>query len=224
MPILKDLPFSLSADTLARSLGEHGSEPAFLEPVTRVVEMVEDLASPAAAYEVLPVQEVGDSYAVVSQDTRLNLGPHADLLAPAREAFVFLVTLGPAVEERVEQLLKGGDTLEGYLLDSAAIMTLGLASDNLKQMIEARATELGWGVGRRLAPGSLVGWPLRDQDNLVSLLPIQEIGVSITKSHVLVPHKSATGLVGIGPGYEEHTVGTVCYLCNLRATCWRRRS
>jgi len=222
MPTLRELPFSLTVDALARSLGERGGEPAFREPVTRVMEMIEDLAEPAAAYEVLPVQEVGEAYAVVGQSTRLALGPHADLLAPAKEAFVFLVTLGPAVEERVEQLLKGGETLEGYLLDSAAVMTLGLAGDNLKRMVEARAAELGWGVGRRLAPGSLVGWPLRDQDNLVSLLPIQEIGVSITKSHVLVPHKSATALVGLGPGYEEHTVGTVCYLCNLRATCWRR--
>jgi cobalamin-dependent methionine synthase I len=223
VPILRELPFSLTADVLAHSLGERGDEPVFREAVTRVVKMIEELAKPAAVYDFVPVREVGEDYAIVGQDIRLSLGPHADLLAPAKQALIFLVTLGPAVEERVEQLLKAGDTLEGYLLDSAAVMALGLAGDNLKRMAEARAAELGWGVGRRLAPGSLVGWPLRDQDKLVSLLPIQEIGVHITQSHVLVPHKSATTLIGLGPGYEEHTVGTVCYLCNLRATCWRRR-
>jgi hypothetical protein len=224
MPTLRELPFALTVDTLIESLGERGHEAAFREPAERVVEMVAGLAQPAGVYDVVPVHEVGESYAVVGEGTRLELGPHADLLAPAKQAFVFLVTVGPGVEERINQLLANGESLEGYLLDSAAIMALGLAIDNMRSLVEARAAELGWGVGRRLAPGSLVGWPLRDQDKLVSLLPMGEIGVSITKSHVLVPHKSATGLVGIGPGYEEHTVGTVCYLCNLRATCWRRRS
>lgn len=223
MPVLRELPFALPVEALANLLGERGAEAAFREIAARVVRTIEDLAKPAAAYDLFPIQEIGTDYAVVDRGTRLSLGPHADLLAPAKEAFIFLVTLGPAVEERVEQLLKDGETLEGYLLDSAAVMALGLAGDHLKRIAEARAAELGWGVGRRLAPGSLAGWPLRDQDKLASLLPIQEIGVRVTSSHVLVPHKSVTGLVGLGPGYEEHTVGTVCYLCNLRATCWRRR-
>ena len=30
-------------------------------------------------------------------------------------------------------------------------------------------------------------------------------------------------VIGLGPGYESHEVGSVCHYCVLRDTCWRRR-
>jgi hypothetical protein len=224
MPILRKLPFALEPDTLLRSLGDRGSQPATQEAARTACALATELAEPAAAYEIVAVDAIAGDTAVVGDGVHLQLGPHADLLAPAQRAFAWVLTAGATLEERVNQLFAEDQALEGYFLDAAATMVLGLAAENIKTLVEAEAEELGWGVGRRLAPGSLVGWPVRDQDQLLSLVPAAEIGVTITKSHMLMPRKSTTALVGIGPGYKEHTVGTVCHLCNLRATCWRRRN
>jgi hypothetical protein len=223
MPVLDHLPFTLSVTQLLRRMEGREGRANLVEDAEKAIATIGELAQPRAAYAWVDVQEVGETSARVGDGVQLALGPHADLLAPARRACAYVVTLGGTVEERVDQLFAEGDVVAGYLLDSAAIMALGLAGDNMRTLVEAEAEEQGWGVGVRLAPGSLVGWPLREQHKLLELLPVDEIGVTITKNHLMVPNKSFSGLVGIGPTYTTHQVGSACHLCQLRDTCWRAR-
>ena len=74
-----------------------------------------------------------------------------------------------------------------------------------------------------LSPGSLVGWPLRGQRELCALLPLADIGVRLNEYCVLEPHKSVSMVIGLGPEYESHEVGSVCDYCALKDSCWRRR-
>jgi hypothetical protein len=78
-------------------------------------------------------------------------------------------------------------------------------------------------VSAALSPGSLVGWPLAGQRELCALLPLTDIGVRLNAHCVLEPHKSASVVIGLGPGYASHEVGSVCRYCSLADTCWRRR-
>lgn len=221
MPIAKGFRLSLTGEDLAEVLRGPGHRSALREAATQAVDLIEQLAEPAAAYRVFPVRGVEGACALIGPDVRLHLGPHADLLAPAHRALVYAVTLGPRVEARVAHLFAEGSALGGYVLDSAAVIALGRVSDRVKRTVEQMAADLGWGVGPRLSPGSLVGWPLREQSRVLSLVEAEQIGVSISRSHILKPHKSATGLVGMGPGYRDSTVGSVCYLCKLWHSCWR---
>ena len=113
--------------------------------------------------------------------------------------------------------------MAAYMLDSAGVVALGAVGEALRCLVEDTAAELGWGVSPSLSPGSLVGWALRDQQALCSLLPLEDIGVHLTRRCVLQPQKSASGLVGLGPGYDTARVGSVCKYCALQKTCWRRR-
>ena len=145
------------------------------------------------------------------------------LLANAQRVVVSVITIGPELEQRVEELQSTGEVLQAYLLDSAGVVALGAVGEAVRCLVEETAAELGWGVSPYLSPGSLVGWRLQGQRMLCALLPVDAIGVRLNKHHVLEPHKSASGLVGIGPGYETATVGSVCKYCALKNTCWRRR-
>ena len=127
------------------------------------------------------------------------------------------------LEKKVQELQDAGDTMAAYMLDSAGVVALGAVGEALRCLVEDTAAELGWGVSPSLSPGSLVGWSLRDQRALCSLLPLEEIGVHLTRYNVLEPHKSASGLVGLGPDYDSAHVGSVCKYCALQDTCWRRR-
>ena len=113
--------------------------------------------------------------------------------------------------------------MAAYMLDSAGVVALGAVGEALRCLVEETAAELGWGVSPSLSPGSLVGWSLRDQRALCGLLPLEKIGVHLNRSCVLEPHKSASGLVGLGPDYGTTRVGSVCKYCALQKTCWRRR-
>lgn len=184
---------------------------------------------PAALYDWFDVCSVEGPQVRLSSSTEpdvevlLYLGPKADLLAPAERVLVSVGTIGPALEQRVRDLQAAGENLKAYLLDSAGVVALGAVGEAVRCLAEETAADLGWGVSPSLSPGSLVGWPLQGQRDLCALLPLDSIGVQLNGHSVLTPHKSASALIGLGPGFESTRVGSTCRYCALQKTCWRRR-
>ena len=229
MNTIRDIPISVTAEEvlLAQYLGRRTtfSKP-ILASARRAVEQALPLLAPAAVYDEFAVQGIeGEDLIVANNDgeLRLQVGPKIDLLAPAQRIFVAVDTIGPALEQYVDELQAQREPLDAYMLDSVGVVALGAVGEHLREVVERRAAELGWGVSEALAPGSLVGWPMRGQRELTSLLSLDAIGVILNPSHVLQPHKSATMLVGIGPDYPSSTVGSVCRFCSLSDSCWRSK-
>jgi hypothetical protein len=234
MDILRDIPIVLSVEQVLEAQGGRRrkvpDKPAIVAEVQQAIELAQTLYAPAAIYAELALRGVKDDGRVTlvcpddgGEEHVLDVGPHADLLAPAERAFVTVYTIGPALEAQVAQFNQAGEMLAAYWLDSVGVLALGAVSEALRCIAEERAAERGWGVGAALSPGSLVGWSVQGQRELCALLPLSEIGVRLNKHCVLEPHKSVSVLIGLGPGYESHQVGSVCRFCSLADTCWRRR-
>ena len=194
--------------------------PVLRTALEKAIDLGADLWQPQAAYAWWPVQKVEGETLHLAADMSLMIGPHADLLAQAQEVLVGVRTIGPALEERVRELIQT-DPLLGYMLDSVGVEALGQVGEALHQLAEERAAERGWGVSPSLAPGSLVGWPMSGQRELFRLVDPSVIGVRLSEQCVMWPHKSVSQLIGLGPGYDEH-VGSVCRFCSLKNRCWRR--
>ena len=68
-----------------------------------------------------------------------------------------------------------------------------------------------------LNPG-MVGWPLDiGQQQIFSLLDGEEINVSLTDSWMMVPNKSLSLVMGIGPNVSAYE--TSCEYCSLKGIC-----
>jgi hypothetical protein len=231
MPILRDIPISLTLDQVleAQKGARRRANATMAKVAQQAIEMAQPLYAPAAGYVELAVQGVQGEHVVLSsqngrgQEHVLKVGPHADLLAPATQLFAAVYTIGPALEERVAQLHQAGETLVAYWLDSVGVMALGAVGETLRRMVEEKAVERGWGVSAGLSPGSLVGWPMQGQRALCALLPLSDVAVRLNDHYVLEPHKSVSVVIGMGPGYESHQVGSVCRFCSLADSCWRRK-
>lgn len=226
---LGDIPISITAEEvlLAQYMGRRTSfSRPIRESAERAIETGRPLFAPAAVYDEFAVQAIEDEELVLAADgreVRLEVGPKIDLLYPARRVIVSVITLGPALERRVDELQAQGEPLDAYMLDSVGVVALGAAGEVLRDLVERRAAELSWGVSEALAPGSLVGWHLRGQRQICALVPPAPIGVELSAACVLQPHKSATMLVGLGPDYPSGKVGSVCRFCSLSDTCWRSK-
>ncbi len=227
MPVLENLPLDLDPVQVARDLKRGREDARLAEATSALLPKALELARPRAVYVLAEVVEVVGEQAVLrngeGRPVTLTLGPRAELLAPARKAQVAVSTIGPALGEEVKRLNQAGDYYQGYLLDSLGVALLGEVGNAVCRQAERTAAELGFGVGLRLSPGSLVGWDHTDQYDLCSLLPLGEIEVTLNDHGVLVPHKSASGLIGLGPGYRAKRVGSACRYCPRRETCWRRQ-
>ncbi len=229
MVVSSDIPITVTPEKvlLAQYLGRRETfPPPILESARKAIAMGQELFAPATVYVEFPVQGIeGDELLLDAggRTARLKVGPKIDLLHPARRVMAAVNTIGPALEEHVSRLHAGGEALDAYMLDSVGVVALGAVGEAMRRVTEKRALELGWGVSPALAPGSLVGWPLRGQRDLCALLPLEAIGVQLNAHHVLEPHKSASTLIGLGPDYPSRHVGSVCRFCSLADTCWRRR-
>lgn len=229
MSVLNVIPIALTAKDVLAERGQRRARPELVRQAEEAIALGQTLWQPRAVYERFEIRAVEGEYAHLTSpsltdgEKSLRVGRKADLLTHAQEVLVGVGTIGPALEERVQELQAAGQSLQSYLLDSAGVVALGAVGEALRCLAEETAVQRGWGVGAALSPGSLVGWSLRGQKDLCALLPLEEIDVRLNANYVLEPHKSFSAVVGLGPDYETSKVGSVCKYCALQKTCWRRR-
>lgn len=229
MPVMTDIKIELDAREVVLALHQGKKAPeGLIRETTDAITQSRDLVHPRALYEWVKVSGVHGEQVLLTpgnggKDAVLTLGPHADLMGKAALALISVVTIGGEINEHIDELNKSGKLLEAYLLDSVGVVALAEVGKAIREYAEKEAASRGWGVGASLAPGSLQGWTIEGQFDLCALLPLDEIDVHLNESGVLVPFKSASGLIGMGRGYSAKTVGSVCRFCMRAETCWRRK-
>ena len=232
METLHHIPVSLTAEYVLEEQCRRQKmrlHPTLLAAAQEAVAMSRKLVAPAAVHDEFLVQDIdgnqvslGAGGAIPEEGGKLTIGPKVDLLTPAKRVMVAVYTIGPALERRVRELHAASETLLSYMLDTVGVLALGAVGKVLRERVENRASQLGWGVSPALSPGSLVGWPVQGQRQVCALLPLETIGVHLNSHCVLEPHKSVSMVIGLGPDYESSHVGSVCRYCSLADSCWRR--
>jgi hypothetical protein len=233
---LTDIHVDLDADTVLLTLNRGRCIDRMKADMRSAVAMARSLIKPKAALVWVDVKHVAAETVILNsqitgerREVMLSIGPHADLMAAARIALISVGTIGDELDAAVQRLNKKGDVLGAYFLDSAGVVALSEVGRAVRELAEREAARRDWGVSPSLGPGTLAGWPLTGQRDLWGFLNSDHfagaaaMGISLSQSGVLKPHKSATGLIGLGPDYRSRKVGSVCGFCQLRDTCWRRR-
>jgi hypothetical protein len=234
--LLTDIAVEIDPESVLLTLNRGRRIDRLNPDMQAAVATARSLIQPAAALAWVRVDRVHGDRVTVSSDAAgspgevtLTIGPHADLMAAARIALISVGTIGDELDAAVQALNQKGELLKGYFLDSAGVVALSEVGRAVREAAEAEAKRRGWGVSPSLGPGTLAGWPLAGQRELWGFLNggdtsgAAAIGIVLRESGVLKPHKSATGLIGLGAGYGARRVGSVCGFCQLRDTCWRRR-
>lgn len=182
---------------------------------------------PRAVWRWLDVKKITDqTISLAAQGDKrvvtLNTGFSTRFLAQAETVLAAVYTLGTELEEYCGSLSARGDFLSAYLTDIIGLVVLDKAGEKIRGLAENRAKTLGWGVSPFLSPGSVHGWELDDQPSLCSFLPLETIGVKVNANAILLPFKSISCLIGLGPDYASGLVGSTCDVCSKRETCTMR--
>ena len=228
MPVLTDIRIELEAEEIILRL-QKGREPsqALISETEKSIIEARNLIRPAMVYDWFKILGIVENQVILStdnldQEINLNIGQHINLIEKAELALLSVVTIGSDLDERVRALNRSGENLSGYLLDSVGVAALAKIREIAIELVEREAYRRNWGIGPLLGPGSLAGWPISGQADICKLLPIEQIGVYLNETSMLVPLKSASGIKCIGPEYGSRDIVSVCQLCTHRDTCWRR--
>jgi hypothetical protein len=152
-------------------------------------------------------------------DVHISTGPIiASQLKKSTTAALFVSTAGPLLEQWSHQLMAEADMMKGYLVDAIGSEVADRASEWLEKRIAERVTPRGWTITNRYCPG-YCDWPVTDQQKLFSFFPPDFCGISLTPSSLMIPIKSLSGIIGLGPNVKRGAFQ--CSICELK-DCFRR--
>ena len=139
----------------------------------------------------------------------------------ATHIYAFLVTIGKSVEEAATASMNSGDHLLGYLIDRAGSFAAESMAQNTEYALRRTLTPEGLSVSMRFSPG-YCDWPIEEQFKLARMIDFGKAGVTLTESCVMIPKKSISAVVGIGPKELFAKVKSPCAVCNMKVCDYRR--
>lgn len=145
----------------------------------------------------------------------------AEFLSGAQFVRLFLVTIGENLEHTATLLMHQGEHLHGYILDRIGSFAVESAANHIEIALRQKYELNNKSVSMRISPG-YCDWPIEEQAMFSRALDFGRCGVSLTKSFMMVPKKSISGLVAVAPKGSFSATGSPCSACTMRSCSYRR--
>ncbi|MFH0991917.1 MAG: vitamin B12 dependent-methionine synthase activation domain-containing protein [bacterium] len=208
---------------IERALGyKSGSVPQIVEHIIdEVLPDVPQHLSIQCGFRILPPGTLSISkQAIEFNGTRFETAPIISTrLRNSLSLALFVATIGPRLEQWSRQHLDEGDSVRGFIIDAIGSEAVEQTADWLEKQLQQIVKERGWNSTNRYSPG-YCDWMVIEQHKLFSLLPPDFCGIRLTESALMVPIKSVSGFIGLGPDVKKEEYQ--CSICDLQ-DCFRRR-
>jgi len=223
MPIIHDIRLSLKMKELLRREGIREYSKLMPEMRSLIRELLasiknEHLLEPAIAYEIYSITEVRQDQLSLEGNAAVHGQLLSSVLPEAKELAAVVCTIGPKLEKEVTDYFGKKEPLQGLLLDGIGSAAVDSLSQEVCKLMMHEASSRGYQASSPLNPG-MPGFPISEQWQLFQLVPVEEIEVRLTPLGMMVPRKSASMVIGIGPQMKTWTQAEICARCNLQKTC-----
>ena len=111
--------------------------------------------------------------------------------------------------------------MQALILDGIGSAAVDSLAQEACHFINREASSHGHQASSPISPG-MPGLPISEQWQLFQLVPAEQIGVHLTSSAMMVPRKSVSMIIGIGPDMPTWTQAEVCNRCGINKTCHYR--
>jgi cobalamin-dependent methionine synthase I len=144
----------------------------------------------------------------------------ARLLEHCPKVAVFVLTIGDRLGEMVHQLSGEGFMVQAAVLDAIGSDAAETLAHVVQDIIRREAAAEGLGVSLRFSPG-YCDWRVSQQKMVFRAMAGDSAGVRLTDGCLMVPQKSISGIIGIGPADRVESYNP-CLTCNKRDCIGRR--
>jgi len=220
MTILRAWPIDLSTDEIIRGQGMdsqivHAEKPLLLAAAERAKIEGISLLHPLAIIQEIGIREHRHNRIVLEDDFELTGALVTSHLGNAQKIYASICTIGKELETVVSDLLEK-DPLYALAMDGLGNATVESLSQQICAHIGEQILAGAMTASAPLTPGN-PGWPVEiGQSEIFALLDPSRCGITLTTGGMMVPKKSMSFVVGIGP---EMPTTDMCVICNLKNTC-----
>lgn len=168
--------------------------------------LVKDLEVTGYQHEVLKIEE----------GHQLSGPLVTDHLVGARIITTVVCTVGSKIDQYASEVMED-DIVLGLAIDGVGSAAVEALANAICRKIELDAEAKEFQTTIPLSPG-MIGWSVEQGQPLIfNLVDPSSIGVELTPYYLMVPRKSLSMIIGVGPGINSGEC--ICNYCAMRATC-----
>jgi hypothetical protein len=219
-------PIDIGIDTqqVLKSIGYHGECVPSARTMSLVDEYLEnfhDLVEPSYSYVIRDVEWVQGPISFIRDEIIFKSQVIARLLEQCQQVVVFALTIGNRLEEMVKQLAEDRLILQATVLDAIGSSAVEKVAESFETSIREMASVQGFSASWRFSPG-YCDWNIGQQRMLFWALNGEIADIRLTKTCLMIPQKSISGIIGIGPGNGTLENYNPCRTCKERHCPGRR--
>jgi hypothetical protein len=196
-------------------------------PSARIESLVKEYADnichliePSYSYVIRDVSSVRGARVFIEGSVVFRSNVIAELLRQCPKVAVFVLTIGGRLGEVVRQLSGEGFLVQAAVLDAIGSDAAETLAHVVQDIIKSEAAAEGLAISRRFSPG-YCDWRVSQQKMVFRALGGDCAGVHLTDGCLMVPQKSISGIIGIGPADKVEGYNP-CSTCNKRDCAGRR--
>ena len=222
--VLEDLPLRVDPDEVLRFQGyKKGLDvpsPEVRAIFDDALTIGEALMVPRAVYQATRV--TGQDPSVIDAGgLRLTIPDIGRLWGRLDAVGAGICTVGDAIEARVRALFDAREFPLAVMLDSVGSAAVESLAEYVNDLLCQAGLAEGVKVTNRVSPG-YAGWDTAEQQQLFGLCSGGPIGVTLNEACFMLPAKTITFLVGVGPEARVDHYFTQCRRCWMRDCAYRR--
>lgn len=179
------------------------------------------LMRPRAVFRVDDVVELKPGHIALSNGVVFH-GAVGAFLKHSVKIATFIVTVGSGLERLSHRWMRAGKVMPATIVDAIASESAEACAERVQTEVQTYAHAVGLAITPRYSPG-YCGMTVREQVPLFRSLPAAEINVRLKPSCLMIPIKSVSGLIGLGPRELVGPGGYPCERCDLD-DCMQRRA
>ncbi len=223
MPVKRTIKLDLNTDYILRCQGARRSR----IPLARIKKTVEELLvaiadkqllKPALIFDFFPVLSLDRKGAMLAPSHFISSNRLSKLYSQASEFALAVCTIGPGLEQEATRLFSKKEALRATLLDGIGSAAIDLLAQEACRLIADTGMERNYQAGTQIRPG-MPGLPISEQIKIIRILEAEKIGVTVLNDELMIPRKSVSLLVGVGPHMIKRSRSEICSTCNLKESC-----
>lgn len=181
----------------------------------------EEASKPSYIYHAFDLEETPRGIAAAGSGLVLEGNDILEHLNNCEKCIIFAATLGIGIDSLI-RISEHSDLTRAVILDACANDLIEQYCDSIQsEMTEYFAPQ--WHLTDRFSPG-YGDFPLSVQPKIIRILNAdKKIGLTCTKSHIMLPRKSVTAVIGLTKEECVKGQGNKCDMCGKSDTCAYRR-
>ncbi|KJR48891.1 Methionine synthase activation domain [Desulfosporosinus sp. I2] len=223
-PVIWDIPIpEITLDEVFQAEGADYSQrlphPRILKSHHQIMEEAASLVRPTAIWVEVGVTSTGVGELFLEDGYKFTSNLLPKVAGTAEKMLLISITIGTAIDDRMEEYKKAGKMSEAFALDACATAYVAKASTTAMSRVEDAYHLEGMKTTFPMGPGHSYWKGLEDMQVIFHFLRAERIGLHLNDSNLIIPRKSVAMVMGVGHDLSDYKGKTHCNFCNLQTTC-----